>query len=285
MKSTINQLVNYRDVEWEREVNVTCPQEYIDRQMKHLSRGQKRTEEVEILEKGDVAVLTLTSDLPKFNRASVPVTVGGGLYDRELEEQLVGHRLGEHLTLMVQGHPVQVQIEACRRTVFPKPTDEMVAEAVKNMEGMENVRTVEEYRARLAASYVEEQKQQHTFQVLDDILEYILTHSDWNFDEEEVEEVFQEEQEMLREELKQEKTSMEEMSAQTLKGYFGVETPEEVSTILRQEAERRIATALLLLHEHGKDSALYSLEQAEEEDWDFLINYVNEQIQFKEETK
>jgi hypothetical protein len=78
---------------------------------------------------------------------------------------------------------------------------------------------------------------------------------------------------------------MEEMSAQTLKGYFGVETPEEVSTILHQEAERRIATALLLLHEHGKDSALYSLEQAEEEDWDFLINYVNEQIQFKEETK
>lgn len=89
MKSKINELADYREAPFQKEVTITCPDEHINVQMKHLTRKFKKTEAISEVAKGDVVVLSLVSELTKFNRPMVPITVGSHLFDEELEAQLI----------------------------------------------------------------------------------------------------------------------------------------------------------------------------------------------------
>ena len=60
MKSKINKLADYREAPFERNVTIPYSEEHVQAQMRHLTRGYKKTEAVERLAKGDVAVLSLS---------------------------------------------------------------------------------------------------------------------------------------------------------------------------------------------------------------------------------
>ena len=185
MKSYINTLADYHDAPFERNIKISCPEEYVESQLKHLTRNYKRTEAVDIVESGDVAVLALKSEMEKYNRPMLPLTVGKNLFDEELESALIGHSVGEEFIVKVQNKDVSVTIKQASRIVFPEPTDEMALKYAKEHEEFSDVKTVEDYRKQIVEKYIDEEKQQAVYGAMDEVLNYVLTHSDWEFDDSE----------------------------------------------------------------------------------------------------
>ena len=121
-------------------------------------------------EEGDTAVLRTESDIPKFNKPSVTVTLGRGLYSRDLEAAVIGLKVGETAAVTVNDQPVKATVLVLKRKQVPDPTDEMVkALGQKDLKG-DPINTVEEYEA-----YIREQKTLETlfnvgYFVMEDIL-------------------------------------------------------------------------------------------------------------------
>ena len=105
---------------------------------------------------GDTAVLQTVSALPKFNKERVAVSLGRGLYNKELELALIGRRVGEQLRLTVQDCPVEVRLLELKRKQAPEPTDEMVAALEqKDLQG-NPLLTVAAYRDYIRKTKTEE---------------------------------------------------------------------------------------------------------------------------------
>lgn len=284
MKSYINTLADYREAPLEREVVISCPQKHIDAQMKHLTRAYKKTQSVETVENGDVTVLSLESEIEKFNKPTVFVTVGGGLFNVEFEAQLVGHSSGETFDVTVDGKAVKVTVKQASRTVFPEATDEMVAKYAAEHDDFAEISTVEEYRARIVKDYIEEKRQSCYYNAMDDVMNYVLTHSDWEFDDEEIEASVNEEKTFIDSQLKDEgeNKTYAELSEEDISRLFGAPSREELEEMLRSGAEQRIAVTLWIGAINGIDTKNANADEIEG-DWSFLENFVKENITITEE--
>lgn len=279
MKSTINTIADYRQAPLDKEVIIRCPEEHIQAQLRHLTRGFKRTEAVQILEKGDVAVLAMESELPKFNKPGVFVTVGGGLFHKEFEESLLGHQVGETFETKVDGKSVKVTVKQASRTIFPEPTDEMAAAYAAEHEEFKGAVTVAAYQEKVVEQQLKEEKQNAFFDAMDAVMDYVLTHSDFDFDADEVAEAVAQSREEINSQLGEEGKSIETLTPEQFKGYFGVETVEELEKALRNQAEWAIAQDLWLMSIHGVDD----VEKIEGYPFKFVDDFVRETVTFKEE--
>ncbi len=279
MKSYINVLADYREAPFERNVTVSCPKEYVESQLKHLTRNSKKTEKVDTVENGDVVILSLESELDKFNRPMIPLTVGTNLFDAEFESQLAGHCVGETFTVSVQEKAVTVTVKQASRTVFPKPTDEMAAEYAKTHEDFKDVKTVEEYRNRIIEDYLEDQKQQAFYNAMDAVLYYVLTHSDWELDESEKNEQKETSLKEIKEDLKEENKELETLTEEELNLYFGISSLDEFDDMLTSSAEQTIAQELWLMAENKVES----LDDFEGNPFEFLQTYVENNLNITEE--
>ena len=281
MKSKINVLADYTKAEFPREIDLRCSEEYIQKKLRAITRNHKRMEKAKTAEKGDAVVLTVESELPKFNRPTVQVAVGSGMYDRELEEQLVGRAVGETFTAQVQGKPVTVTVRDAARTVFPEPTDEMAAEYAAAQEGMEDVKTMADYRRWAQKQYQDEKRQEALYGGMDACINYVLTHSDWEFHEEELAGMVEEELDYQRETMKQEEgLDFDAMSDGDIRRVYGVESRQKLLEMFRQGAEQHVATTLWLAAVHGLDPAQATQEELNQLNWDFLEEYVSSQLKF-----
>lgn len=103
---------------------------------------------------GDTICFRTESELPKFNREKVTVSIGRGLYHKELEREAAGRKAGETYCLLIRDKPVKVTILEIRRKQAPvEVTDAMVAELqIKDEKGIP-ITTVEKY-----ISFTKEQK-------------------------------------------------------------------------------------------------------------------------------
>lgn len=279
MRSYINTLADYREAPFDRNVTIRCPKEHIETQMKHLTRGFKKTVPVQTLEKGDVVMLSIVSELDKFNRAMIPITIGGNLFDGEFEKALVGHDVGNSFTVTVQDKPVTVTVKQASRTVFPEPTDEMAVAYAENHDDFSGVKTVAEYREKVIRKYLDEQRQQAVFGGMDSVLNYVLTHSDWEFDQDEINERAQEAKEEIREQLKESGKTLETLSEDELNMSFGVKSLEEFEKALNNSIEQGIASDLWLMKIHGVNS----VDEIKEYPYAFLQEFVESNLNITEE--
>lgn len=97
-----------------------------------------------VIEEGDVVVLSIAGEKKKYNKARITVTVGQGLYSKELEPHMAGRKVGDEYADTAEGLPVQIRILEIKRKVVPALTDAMAADM-----HIDGVSTVEEYRAHL----------------------------------------------------------------------------------------------------------------------------------------
>lgn len=286
MKSYINTLADYREVPFEKDVTISCSKEYVESQLRHLTRNYKKTEAVETVENGDVVVLALESSLEKFNRPMLPLTVGKNLFDEAFEAQLIGHSVGEEFTVKVQEHDVAVTIKQASRTTFPQPTDEMAVEYAKEHDEFADIKTVEDYCNCIADKYIEDEKMNVIYGAMNTIIEYVLTHSDFEFDDEELNAIVNEEKEYIKEDIKEEcHKSIEDLTEEELQYYFEISSIEEFDNFLQSGAEQRIATMLWIASVNGVDTKNASLQELEDNgvlNWDFLENFINETIKITE---
>lgn len=101
--------------------------------------------EEEPAQRGDTVTMSTQSVLPKFNKAKVTVSLGRGLYNKELETMAIGKKAGDSFSLVIQGEQVSVAISGIQRKTAPKPTDEMVAAMGVKDNKNQPITTVESY--------------------------------------------------------------------------------------------------------------------------------------------
>lgn len=95
--------------------------------------------------RGDTATIKVASNMPRYNKEKVTVTLGRGLYNKELEEELISHRVGDAISVSIQGEPVTAGILELKRKQVPEPTDEMVMALQAKTDDGKPISTVKEY--------------------------------------------------------------------------------------------------------------------------------------------
>ena len=130
-------------------------------------------------ELGDTLTLRTASALPKFNKERVVVTLGRGLYDRDLEEALAGKKAGESCSVTVKDQPVTAQVLEIKRKSVPEPTDEMVR-ALQTKDFQNNdITTVAGYEAFVREQKITEALSGVVYYLMQDVLkDYPVTEYD-----------------------------------------------------------------------------------------------------------
>ena len=176
MKSKILKLYDYKDFPIEKKIHISCPREYLDGKLKCVARKYKTFDDVKSVEKRDVLTIDIKSDMPKFNRNGIVLTVCSGLFDADFENRLVGMALGEKDDVDVNGVAVNVVIRKIARGVYPQVTDAMIAEYIKGKNGYDGVNGVDEFCSRIKELYIEEEKKNHIGKIAQDMLVEYLAH-------------------------------------------------------------------------------------------------------------
>lgn len=95
--------------------------------------------EADSVETGDFVTLDTVSETPRFRKTGVTLRVGKGLFSRELEQAILGMRVGEPRTIALPDAAAHVTIRSIRRRTLPPLTDDTVASW-----GIEGAKTVEQ---------------------------------------------------------------------------------------------------------------------------------------------
>ncbi|MDD6042444.1 MAG: hypothetical protein PUB87_01665 [Eubacteriaceae bacterium] len=101
----------------------------LDKDMKRALKAGSTQVEAETVSEDDVVELDLQSDIPKYNRNSLMITVGKGLYNRDLENMLIGRNAGDDITAVIDESDVKVSIKKIKHYVIP----EFSAEEMKSI--------------------------------------------------------------------------------------------------------------------------------------------------------
>ncbi len=130
-------------------------------------------------ELGDTLTLRTVSELPKFNKERVTVSIGRGLYDKGLETALVGKKAGEICEVIVKEKPVTATVLEIKRKTAPEPTDEMV-EAMQEKDYKGNIiHTYAEYEAFICEGKTYEAVGNINYYMMDAIIkDYPVTEYD-----------------------------------------------------------------------------------------------------------
>ena len=283
MKSYINYMADLHDAPIEKEVTIPYPKEELEKKFKAVARTGKKTISPDTIEKGDVVVLSLESELPRFNKKATFVTVGGGLFNRDLEETLLGHSQGDTYETSAEGKAVKITVKQISRTLFPEPDDEMVKEFVKSHDEYEGIDSLEGFRERVVNDSFEEARNDAWFSKMDEILDYLLTHSDFEFDEDEVKEANEQAMNFIESELKEEGKSLDSLTTQEFVSYFGVSSMDEVKEMIQINSEREIGSVLIMAKMHDMDVSQTSMEDIDYLGFDQIEDYLKEVLTIKEE--
>ena len=122
----------------------------LQKDLNRILKAHGRREDAAIVSEGDTVTISCRSELSRFKKTNLPVIVGRGLFDREMEAKLIGAGVGQTLTLEKDGTPVEIEVIKCIHTVLPALTDENVRSF-----GIEGVETVSALRAHCIAKQVE----------------------------------------------------------------------------------------------------------------------------------
>lgn len=277
--SHIRTLTDFKAVPVEWSVSLRCPEEHLHKELRQVVRKHKQVVDVVTLEPGDVALLKLESTFPKFNKAALPVTVGSNLFHSELERQCLGHGPGDRFFAETEQASVTVTVLKASRTLYPQPTDEMVAQFCQGVEAYEGITTVEDFLEKARKDWQTQKRADSVYEKMNDLMEAVLTTSDWEFAEEDLQLLRQQNLQQLQQELNK---PIESLTPQELRLQFGVEDMDALCAEIDLGSERWIACILWCAALAGRQP---SFEDMETLDFDFLEAYVRSRIVYEEETR
>lgn len=151
LKSRVQSIYDYRQVDISQFLTGFEPDDrQLEKDMTRWLRRFGKPVQPEHLEVGDTAVLRCQSSLPRFAKESVTVPVGKGLFDKELEKQLVGMAVGETRTFFTGDTQVEVTLLSASRVQLPALTDKAIGAL-----GVEEVQSVAQLRTLCLKKQVE----------------------------------------------------------------------------------------------------------------------------------
>lgn len=146
----------------------------------------KRYETVYTVASGDIATVRMEAEAKKFNRTA-KLQVGGNLFDKQLEAELIGKAVGASGVCQHPAGPVRYTVVDAQRLIVPEVTDEMAQSA-----GIEGAETAEALRQH----YVTESLKKELYNEVYDFLPAYLEK--WQFAIEEADLYEMDEHEMER---------------------------------------------------------------------------------------
>ncbi len=200
----------------------------------------------EAAKEGDTLTLAVSSPLPKFNKERVKVTIGRGLYDKDLEAALVGLKQGEHCRVFIKETPVSAEILEIRRKTEPTPTDEMVkALAVKDFKG-NPIETVEAYENFVMEERTSEAVSEVSYYMMEAIIkDYPVEH----YEESDIARLGQLEQEFYEKIfLEQKGVDLSALSEEQFREELGVANMDEFLNMRHDWYQMKIHQCLILLN-------------------------------------
>lgn len=279
MKTYINTLASYKDAPIQKEIDLSGEEAYLERQIRALTRSYKKAVHVNDVKKGDIITVDLKSDNSKFNRQNLKLSVGSNLFDKELEEKLIGLEINQLKEVMIHDQKVEICVKDGTRTIYPTPTNEMVKEYCIKNEDLKDIETVEQFKEYYINQFKTEAEEKMINQNVENIINYVLTHTDFEFDEGEIQKICHEIFQDIDMELSQDGKSLETITKDEFMLTYGVETKEEFEKLIRNEAEWIIASSAFLYTIMGKDPRDYSMYDAvQEEGYHILEEYIKEQL-------
>ncbi len=143
LKSKALKVYDYRNVDITGYIPEFTPdEEQLEKDIDRILKAHGERVAAETAEEGDMIVLDLESENERFNKKGVMVPLGKGIYNKELEAQIMGNKVGEEFTAVVDGKEVKGVVTRSTRTILPELTDENVAKF-----GMEGISTVKDLKA------------------------------------------------------------------------------------------------------------------------------------------
>ena len=138
----------------------------------------------ESVKEGDMAVITCSSDIPKFCKKNITVIIGKGFFSKELEEKLIGAKAGEEFCVTVDGEEVRGTVDRVVRMVIPELNDENVKAL-----GIEGVDTVNDLMRYCVDKQIEKllDDMEEADQAAAVVWQALSNNSEFELDEEELE--------------------------------------------------------------------------------------------------
>ena len=143
LKSRALKVYDYKNTDITGYIPEFTPDEkQLEKDLDRILRAHGERVAAETAEEGDMVVMDLKSEEDRFNKSGVMVPLGKGIYNKELEAQIMGNKVGEELIAFVDGKEVKGVVTRSTRTILPELTDENVAKF-----GMEGISTVKDLKA------------------------------------------------------------------------------------------------------------------------------------------
>lgn len=144
LKSKLISLYEYKSLDLSKDMPEFKPDfEQLERDIKRIQRANGTEEQAAVIKADDIVEISCESEMARYNKESVPVLVGRGLYHKALETELIGMRAGEEKEILIDNKPVKIHVISAKRTVMPELTDENIK--AWNMEGIHSAEDLKRY--------------------------------------------------------------------------------------------------------------------------------------------
>lgn len=140
-QSKVIHMCDYRSFDLSRFVEpFQVDEELIQEGFDYIRKKYAGIQDADSVKAGDSVTFSCESTLPKYNKSSISVNVGKGLYSKELETQMVGMNVGETRNLEVDGEAVRVTVKQIQRRVVPVIDDAFVDAQFPGLHTVEDLR-------------------------------------------------------------------------------------------------------------------------------------------------
>lgn len=137
MKSKLTQYVPMESIPIPAQMRALAPtdeerkaeQETLQQAITALLQSHMELVAAQSVEAGSIVYLSVVSNLPRFNRVKVPVTVGLGLYNSDLEAAILGKNVDETFSLTIDGSQVKGTILSVQTRKVPADASALVFDA------------------------------------------------------------------------------------------------------------------------------------------------------------
>lgn len=168
--------------------------EYVDKELKFFRKKHGTTVDAGpdyVIEEGDIVMVKATSELPKFNRPMIPVSVGKGLFDKVVEEALLGLHLGEKKEITIEGKPVTLDVLKVKTKTEAELTWDLIRDEVQKQ--YPDVDSLEAFEAAKREECLFNYKEdQYMGRVYSSLREQILDKMEIEIDQDELQAFFDE---------------------------------------------------------------------------------------------
>ena len=129
----------------------------------------------------DMVTLSCDSENPKFQKKSITLRLGLGLYSKELEEKICGMKAGESRKITAEGDAVTVDLLSCEREIIPPLTDDLALKCADP-----DIKTAEDIKEYCRFKQYDDIVDEHFDDAYSFFSKELLSRSEFSFKEEEI---------------------------------------------------------------------------------------------------